>query len=439
MINILIVDDNTYNRMILKLLLEDYEENHNVEFNIDEACDGVEAVQKSKDNNFNIIFMDIIMPNMDGIEATKIIKERNLEVMIISVSAVHDDEKLRSILSNGAEDHFYKPVNTYIFNNRMSNYIILVEARGHQKKNTNSINLFTDKIFSRHTNFIIKSEDSISEFWEFFLLNARKKNKSLNDVVRTIFSISEVQRKLSIESSIYIEESDELQFFTLTGIDKLPKNIVQIIIKKNKHDYEYKIEDSKISFKLFKIYTQDEDIEKVSVEPTIIHEVKKEDDVIASPVDFSSKELVVFDYIEHDDLFDLEEYAAKLNSLMIIVGSSEISQEEVAEICSFLEKIASILSTYSEVYIISKALSALSIDMSQYTDKFIENSADMGSMCKAFSNDMSTWIQMSFHSGAPSVDFMNDTIVVNCETISGMLKMDDNATAGDDLDDIFDF
>ena len=47
---------------------------------------------------------------------------------------------------------------------------------------------------------------------------------------------------------------------------------------------------------------------------------------------------------------------------------------------------------------------------------------------------------MSFESGAPSIVFMNDTIVVNCETISGMLKINeaDNGEV-EDLDDIFDF
>lgn len=144
--------------------------------------------------------------------------------------------------------------------------------------------------------------------------------------------------------------------------------------------------------------------------------------------------------MEEEDLIDLEEYATKLNSLMLIAGSGDITQEEVIEMYTFLEKISSILSTYSEIFVISNALSALSSDMAQYTDKFIQNAEDLGAMCKAFSNDMSTWIQMSFHTGAPSIDFMNDTIVVNCETIGGMLRMDESSGEDvEDLDDIFDF
>lgn len=435
--NILIVDDNANNRMVLKLLLEDYEEDHGTKFNVDEAEDGLEAVQKCKENSFDIVLMDIMMPNMDGIEATKVIRETNLEVMIIAVSAVDDVQRQKLILSSGAEDYISKPVNADIFRSRIANYITLIEARGHKKSSTDPVNLFTNEIFNRHTNFIIKSEDGLSEFWEFFLLNVIKKNESLSDVVRTLFSIADAQVRLSIGSSIYIEESDDHQYFTLTNINKLPSKVIELILKKNRPECEYKVDKSRISFELKKVYTTDDE-ETTKEEPLAV--VQETDADIASPVEFTSKELVIFDYMEEEDLIDLEEYATKLNSLMLIAGSGDITQEEVIEMYTFLEKISSILSTYSEIFVISNALSALSSDMAQYTDKFIQNAEDLGAMCKAFSNDMSTWIQMSFHTGAPSIDFMNDTIVVNCETIGGMLRMDESSGEDvEDLDDIFDF
>ncbi len=438
--NILIVDDNGNNRMILKLLLQDYEEDNSIEFSIDEASNGIKAVQKCENNHFDIVFMDIMMPNMDGIEASKRIRQSDSKVMIIAVSAVDDIDRKKQILDNGAEDYVPKPVNADIFKSRIGNYITLIEARGHEKNNANQVNLFTNEIFSRHTNFIIKSEDSLSEFWEFFLLNVTRKNEFLSDVVRTIVSIAEMQVKLSVVSGVYIEESDDAQYFTLTKIDKLPSKMVELILKKNRPECEYKVDETKISFELSKIYNiDDEEIIEESIKESAALIVQESEVEIASPIEFSSKKLEVFNYLDEEDLFDLEEYSSKLSSLMLIVGSGDISQEEVVEIYSYLERLASILSTYSEVYIISQALSALASDMSEYSDKFIENSEDLGTMCKAFSNDMSTWIQMSFHSGAPSIDFMNDTIVVNCETIGGMLKMDESAESSEDLDDIFDF
>lgn len=448
--NILIVDDNANNRMILKLLLEDYEEeNKNISFTIDEACDGLEAVKKCEEKKIDLVLMDIMMPNMDGIEATKQIRNANRDIMIIAVSAVDDSVRQRKILNNGAEDYISKPVNADIFASRISNYITLVEARKfkegrHSYSYATPINLFNKNTYSRYTTFVINSEDTLSEFWEFFLLNVRLKYDNLSDVVRTIVSIAEAQLKLSVEGNVYIEQSDDFQYFTLENLDKLPAKVVELILKKNSPEAPYKINDEKISFELARVYTFDDDEENnYVVESDIPVATKPVQD--AEPVDLEShksKELQVFDYLYKDDLLDLEEYASKLNSLMLIVGSGDVTHEELEEMYTYLDKIGSVISTYSEVYPISKALTQLSQDLASHEQEFIENSEALGPMCKAFSNDMSKWIQMSFHTGAPSADFMNDTIVVNCETISSMLKMNDDTGSDDsfdELDDIFDF
>jgi len=455
--NILIVDDNDNNIMVLKLLLEDYSQEHEVNFNIDEAKDGVEAVNMSLENNYDIVFMDIMMPNMNGIEATKAIRNSNSEVMIIAVSAVDDDIRQKQILNNGAEDYISKPVKSDLFASRISNYITLVKSRSHERKNEYYVNLYTSEIYSRNTKFMIYCEDSLSEFWEFFLLNAQKKYDGLSDVVRSLFSVAEAQVKLSIDSGIYIEESDDKQYFTLTNINKLPSKMLKNILKRNEISIGYKIEDSKISFELNKTYSTLEDDENnefkelqspKQIEETITiplledndsnNKVIQEHEYVDTHV---SKELLVLDYMDEDDLIDLEEYSNKLNSLMLVAGSEDITQEEIQDIYTYLDRISSILSTYAEVYPISNALSELSNDMSSHSQEFAENSEALGPMCKAFSIDMSSWVQQSFYTGAPSADFMNDTIVVNCKTIGSMLKMNDDVPEGEEeeFDDIFDF
>ncbi|MFA6195668.1 MAG: response regulator [Sulfurimonas sp.] len=444
--DILIVDDNTNNRLILKLLLEDYAENHEgIEFHIQEASDGLEAVQMCKNSSYDMVLMDIMMPNMDGIEATRIIRNLDTKIMIIAVSAVDDSARKKLILDNGAEDYISKPINADVFISRMNNYRILIETRKHSKKNVSKKNLFSDKIYKRHTKFIINSEDALSEFWEFFLLNARKKCDNLSDIVRTIFSIADVQVRLSIESGVYVEESDEAQYFTLTNIESIPSHDIDFILKKNNLTSRYLIGEGKIAFELTKPQLVSNE-DTASVEEKIVSkmDILKEEkavEVTASPLVLQqSQELEVFDYIHGEDLYDLEEYAGKLNSLMLIVGSGDINEDEIIDIYTYLEKIAGILASYTEVYAISQAVTSLSIDMATHMPEFMKNSEALGPMCKAFSKDMSNWIEMSFYTGAPSVQFMNDTIVVNCQTISSMLKMDEaTADGGEDFDDIFDF
>jgi CheY-like chemotaxis protein len=67
--NILVVDDNPTNRLLLRYMIH---KNGNT---ITEAADGEEAVNLAKNNKYDIIFMDMMMPVMNGYQATKIIKE----------------------------------------------------------------------------------------------------------------------------------------------------------------------------------------------------------------------------------------------------------------------------------------------------------------------------------------------------------------------------
>lgn len=440
--NVLIVDDNATNRLTIKLYLEEYAEAKGLKaFKIDEAEDGLIALKLCQKNFYNIIFMDIMMPNMDGIESTQRIKEMNDLVMIIAISGLEDGDKKSVMLNIGAEDYISKPINGDIFMSRINNYVALAESRMHTRYSSQNINLYTVEVYNRNTKFFLNSEDAQAEFWEFFLLNARQKSDKLSDIVRAIISIVETQKNIS-KSVVYVEESEEKQYFTLVGIHSLPTKVIKLLLLKNGIRSSYIFKKDRLSFELSKLEESEDEITKTNIttqqEPIKIEEKKIEEEIVTQNFT-SSKALEVFHYLEDEDLYDLEEYVNNLNSLMLIVGNGDITHEEVEEMFSYLEKIASILSTYSEVYDISKALVVLSTDMSTHIEEFIKNSEALGPLCKAFSNDISNWVEQTFHTGAPSVNFMNDTIVVNCQTIGGMLKMNDAVAESDDFDDIFDF
>ena len=128
-----------------------------------------------------------------------------------------------------------------------------------------------------------------------------------------------------------------------------------------------------------------------------------------------------------------------LNSLMLLVGGGSLEEDDVLEMCTYLNQISALLSPYNEVFAISNALGELSSCLSTHIEAFTENASTLGPMCNAFSNDLMSWIQQSFYTGAPSIEFMNDTISVNAQTTSSMLMMDEEAPVDDDFDDIFDF
>ncbi len=80
--------------------------------NFIEAANGDEAVLLFKDENPDIIFLDLVMPIKDGITAIKEIKEVNPEADIIVVSSVGTQKQLKAAIEAGINDFVQKPLNT---------------------------------------------------------------------------------------------------------------------------------------------------------------------------------------------------------------------------------------------------------------------------------------------------------------------------------------
>lgn len=104
--SILVVEDNPVNQKLLVIFLE------KAGFNVTVASNGQEAVDIIKNNReFNVIFMDIHMPVMDGVSATKLIREMGVELPIIALTANVIKEDVDKFLANGMNDYIAKPIN----------------------------------------------------------------------------------------------------------------------------------------------------------------------------------------------------------------------------------------------------------------------------------------------------------------------------------------
>ncbi|MFV0404581.1 MAG: ATP-binding protein [Bacteroides graminisolvens] len=100
----LLVEDNETNLLIAIHLLE------KIGFQVDVAVNGFEGVNKVIKNNYDIIFMDIQMPVMDGHEAAKKIREFNTYTPIIGMSASVSDEDIKNSNKAGFNYHLGKPL-----------------------------------------------------------------------------------------------------------------------------------------------------------------------------------------------------------------------------------------------------------------------------------------------------------------------------------------
>lgn len=101
---ILIVDDAVFMRMKLKDILE--KNGYEV---VDEAQNGLEAIEKYKASQPDLVTMDITMPEMDGIEALKAIKEFDPAAKILMCSAMGQQSMVMDAIRAGALDFIVKP------------------------------------------------------------------------------------------------------------------------------------------------------------------------------------------------------------------------------------------------------------------------------------------------------------------------------------------
>src|SRR3989338_221817 len=102
--NILIVDDDPNVRDFLKLFLK-FKGYRDVR-TADKGQDALEAVKKE---DLRLVLLDIMLPDLNGVEVLRQVKETNPDVSVIMITGYPDEEKARELLKQGAYDYIVKP------------------------------------------------------------------------------------------------------------------------------------------------------------------------------------------------------------------------------------------------------------------------------------------------------------------------------------------
>ncbi|WP_062058932.1 tetratricopeptide repeat-containing hybrid sensor histidine kinase/response regulator [Aquimarina longa] len=106
--NVLIVDDNKINQIVTQNILKKKKYTCNI------ANNGIDAIEMIKNEKFDLVLMDINMPGMNGLEATKVIRTFS-NIPIIALTAVEEGEIKNQALSVGMNDIIIKPYDTQQF------------------------------------------------------------------------------------------------------------------------------------------------------------------------------------------------------------------------------------------------------------------------------------------------------------------------------------
>ena len=172
--SVLVVDDVETNIYVARGILAPYG------LKIDVAASGYEAVEKIRNGNeYDVVFMDHMMPGMDGIEATRLIREMGYRRSIVALTANAVSGQADVFLGNGFDDFISKPIDIRQLNNVLNKLVrdiqppeVLVAARQAAADNEGQFSVNSEQteidhrfgeIFARDAGKSIEVLDAIME------------------------------------------------------------------------------------------------------------------------------------------------------------------------------------------------------------------------------------------------------------------------------------
>ncbi|MDP2157928.1 MAG: response regulator [Nitrospirota bacterium] len=138
---ILIVDDEEKNLKLMGIILQSYG------YDFQTASNGLEALEKTKEYSPDMIFLDIMMPEMDGYETCRRLREDPATkfIPVVMVTALGDQEARNKGLEAGANDFLTKPVDKTEIAIRAKNLLRVKEFEDHLKQHNELLEAAVDK------------------------------------------------------------------------------------------------------------------------------------------------------------------------------------------------------------------------------------------------------------------------------------------------------
>lgn len=152
---ILVVDDIATNRSLLRQTLVALNN-----YDVFEAASGEEAISQFDKEKPDLILMDIMMPDLDGHEATRIIKENmgDDHIPIIFVTALSEDDSLSTALASGGDDFISKPFNIEVLASKINAHLRIRELTQQLNSKNETLTVFNQNL--------LREQELIEHFFE---------------------------------------------------------------------------------------------------------------------------------------------------------------------------------------------------------------------------------------------------------------------------------
>jgi len=223
-LRLLIVDDVEDNRLVLNAICRKMEG-----FAIREAVDGLDAIAVCEEWHPHIILMDVMMPNLDGLEASKIIKSRFPETIIMVVTAVIDPQMEAHMAAIGAAAYIHKPIDKELVRFKLQSFGAFLRSKDgiHAKLSTKeALNPFCSDVRPLKTIFDITDAEGMMDFGVWILSRCEEhqslSSSKVDPMIELFYELMRHGIREEGQASIIIEENFEEIFITM----KLDKPVV---------------------------------------------------------------------------------------------------------------------------------------------------------------------------------------------------------------------
>ncbi|WP_428024071.1 response regulator [Arcobacter sp.] len=257
MFNILISDDNEANIYVLEMLIEEwFEENNITKYKIDTALNGKEAIDKVENCIYDIIFLDIMMPVMDGFEALEFIRNKQLALqpkIVVASAIINDNENKNKAKELKANAFIVKPLSQETINIMLNRYIKnIINPKQTDGIKTNTEYIYFDKE-EQIDDHMLSAKKLLAEYPENIF--------DKDDIKELIEKINELEQEIKFSAKLedtirnfsnIIEKSRILllSFSEFTEISNLLNEIKNYM---NKIDIYLLENESKISFQILEL------------------------------------------------------------------------------------------------------------------------------------------------------------------------------------------
>jgi signal transduction histidine kinase/CheY-like chemotaxis protein len=120
--NVLVAEDNDINQVVAQQILLSYG------LQVDLANDGQQCIDALKNGHYDLVFMDLHMPNVDGFEACRIIRQTNPDIPIVALTAAVLKDEVQKALAVGMNSHLAKPLVHDQLQTVLNRYLIITKT-----------------------------------------------------------------------------------------------------------------------------------------------------------------------------------------------------------------------------------------------------------------------------------------------------------------------